>query len=46
MDAIWGYPYRLGITLFVLIGTGLLTMGFIGFVIWMERSFKKDKQKK
>ncbi len=43
MDEIWGYPYRLGITIFVLGGTVLLTLAFAAFVIWMERSFKKDK---
>ena len=46
MSDIWGYPYRLGITLFLLIGTALLTLGFVGLAIWLEQSFKKEKIKK
>ncbi len=46
MDEIWGYPYRLGITLFIVIGTALLTIGFVGLGIWLEKSFKNDKIKK
>jgi hypothetical protein len=46
MDEIWGYPHRLGITLFLIFGTALLTVGFIGFTAWLEQSFKKEKIKK
>jgi hypothetical protein len=46
MNEIWGYPYRLGITIFVLGGTAFLTIAFVAFAVWMERSFKKDKIKK
>jgi hypothetical protein len=46
MSDIWGYPYRLGITLFVVGGTALLTIGFVLLGVWLENSFKKDKIKK
>ena len=46
MDEIWGYPHRLGITLFLIIGTALLTLGFVGFAVWLENSFKNEKTKK
>lgn len=46
MSEIWGYPYRLGIGIFITVGT-LVIMGlFIGVTVWLERSFKKDKLKK
>jgi len=40
---IWAYPYRFGITLFLIGGTGLLVAFFIGIAIWLEKSFKNDK---
>jgi len=46
MSDIWGYPYRLGITLFLIIGTTLITVFFIGVAAWLEQSFKKEKIKK
>ncbi len=46
MNDIWGYPYRLGITLFLIVGTGLLTLSFVGVAIWLEQSFKNEKIKK
>jgi len=46
MSDIWGYPYRLGITLFLIIGTGLLTVGFLWVALMLEKSFQKDKLKK
>lgn len=37
---------RLGIGIFLTVGT-LLIMGlFLGVTIWLENSFKKEKQKK
>lgn len=46
MSEIWGYPYRLGIGIFVVVGT-LVIMGlFLGVTIWLENSFKKDKLNK
>lgn len=37
---------RLGIGIFLTVGT-LVIMGlFLGATIWLENSFKKDKQKK
>ena len=46
MSEIWGYPYRLGIGIFVVVGT-LVIMGlFLGLTIWLENSFKKDKLNK
>ncbi|MBI3358772.1 MAG: hypothetical protein HY201_03060 [Nitrospirae bacterium] len=46
MSDIWGYPYRLGITLFLIVGTALLTVGFVGIAVWLEKSFKNEKIKK
>jgi len=46
MSDIWGYPYRLGITLFLIIGTGLLTIGFLWLAMILEKSFEKDKRNK
>ena len=46
MGSIWGYPYRLGIGIFVTVGTIIITLVFVGITIWLERSFKKDKIKK
>jgi len=45
-DDIWGYPYRLGITLFLIFGTAILTVFFIGLAVWLEKSFKDEKIKK
>lgn len=46
MSNMWGYPYRLGIGLFLTVGTVLITFFFVGITIWLEKAFKKDKQKK
>jgi hypothetical protein len=43
MDDIWGYPYRLGITIFLVIGTAACTLIFVVFAMWLEKSFKDDK---
>ena len=43
MDDLWAYPYRLGIGIFMVVGTFLLMALFIGFTAWLERDFKKDK---
>ncbi len=37
---------RLGIGIFLTVGTLLIMGFFVGFTIWLENSFKKDKQKK
>ncbi len=42
MDDLWAYPYRLGIGIFISVGTVVLTGFFVGIVIWLEKSFKKD----
>jgi len=46
MSDIWGYPYRLGITLFLIVGTAALTIAFVWITVWLERSFKNEKIKK
>jgi hypothetical protein len=46
MSEIWGYPYRLGIGIFVVVGTLLIMGVFLGVTIWLENSFKKDKLNK
>ncbi len=46
MDALWVYPYRLSIGIFLVIGTFLIMGLFIAFAIWLEKDFKKDKQAK
>jgi len=43
MDDLWAYPYRLGIGIFLVVGTFLLTALFVGFTAWLERDFKKDE---
>lgn len=43
---IWGYPYRLGIGIFLTIGTLVIVLAFLGITLWLERSFQKDKLKK
>jgi hypothetical protein len=42
MDDLWAYPYRLGIGIFIAVGTVVLTCFFVGIVVWLEKSFKKD----
>ncbi|MFY9269417.1 MAG: hypothetical protein WAO55_06680 [Candidatus Manganitrophaceae bacterium] len=37
---------RLGIGIFIAVGTVLIMGFFLGVTIWLERSFKKEKQKK
>ncbi|MDC4223837.1 MAG: hypothetical protein MPW15_06305 [Candidatus Manganitrophus sp.] len=37
---------RLGIGIFVTVGTLLLMGFFLGVTIWLENAFKKEKQKK
>ena len=46
LSDIWGYPYRLGIGIFLTVATVLLTAVFVWLTIWLENSFKKDKLKK
>jgi len=46
MNDIWGYPYRLGVTIFLFVGTVFLTAFFVGLAIWLEKSFKNDKLNK
>ncbi|MFQ5580095.1 MAG: hypothetical protein ACE5FZ_05735 [Nitrospiria bacterium] len=43
MDDLWAYPYRLGIGIFIGVGTFLITAFFVGISIWLEKSFKNDK---
>lgn len=42
MDDLWAYPYRLGIGIFIGVGTLAITGFFIGIAVWLEKSFKKD----
>lgn len=42
MNDLWAYPYRLGIGIFIVAGTLLLTAFFVGIVVWLEKAFKKD----
>ncbi|MFQ5597666.1 MAG: hypothetical protein ACE5GK_06405 [Nitrospiria bacterium] len=46
MDDLWAYPYRLGIGIFLVVGTFLFTGILVAFTFWLERDFKKDKQGK
>jgi hypothetical protein len=46
MSDMWGYPYRLGIGIFLVVGTALITFFFVWITMWLEKSFKKDKLKK
>lgn len=46
MSEIWGYPYRLGIAIFVTVGIVGIMVLFLGFTIWLENAFKKEKLKK
>lgn len=46
MDDIWAYPYRLGIGIFIVVGTFLITAFIVGFTAWLEHDFKKDRSKK
>ena len=43
MSDLWAYPYRLGISLFLIGGTVFFIALFVGIVIWLEKSFKDDK---
>ncbi len=43
---IWGYPYRLGIGIFFVVGTFLLTVVVVAFTTCLERSFKRERLKK
>jgi hypothetical protein len=45
-ESIWGYPYRLGIGIFIVVVTVLLTLGFVGLTVWLENSFKKERIQK
>lgn len=37
---------RLGIGIFITVGTVLIMGLFLGATVWLENAFKKDKQKK
>ena len=43
---LWAYPYRLGIGIFLSVGTLLITGVIVGITAWLERDFKKDKSQK
>ncbi len=43
---IWGYPYRLGIAIFLVVITFLMTVFFVAFTAWLEKSFKKERERK
>jgi len=42
----WGYPYRLGIGLFVVGGTLVFMLVFLGITVLLERHFKKEREKR
>lgn len=44
-DALWEYPYRLGIGIFIVVGTVFFMAIFLGFTIWLERYYKKEREK-
>ncbi len=46
MDNLWAYPYRLGIGIFLVIGTFLIAAFFVVLSIWLEKDFKEDKETK
>ncbi len=46
MESMWGYPYRLGIGLFLIVSTFLFTAMWVGITWWLEVHFKKGRQKK
>jgi hypothetical protein len=46
MSDIWGYPYRLGIGIFLVVSTFLMTVLFVGFTLWLEKYFKKTREQK
>ncbi len=46
MSDIWGYPYRLGIVIFLIVITFLMTVLFVAFTSWMEKDFKKGRERK
>lgn len=37
---------RLGIGIFLIVGTLLIMGFFVGVTVWLENAFKKEKQKK
>ncbi len=46
MDDLWAYPYRMGIGIFLVVGTLLLTAALVVLSIWLEKDFKKDNKTK
>jgi len=46
MGDIWGYPYRLGISIFLVVTTFLMTVLFVAFTAWLEKYFKKERERK
>ena len=46
MSDIWGYPYRLGIGIFLVVSTFLMTLLFVAFTACLEKSFKKERDRK
>lgn len=44
-ESIWGYPYRLGIGLFITFGTLIIMAAFWAIAIWLERHFKNEREK-
>ncbi len=46
MSDIWGYPYRLGIGIFLVVTTFLTTALFVVFTAWLEKYFKKERERK
>jgi hypothetical protein len=42
----WGYPYRLGIGLFLTFGTLLILLVFLVATILLERHFKSEREKR
>ncbi|HET6369852.1 MAG TPA: hypothetical protein VFG95_01560 [Nitrospiria bacterium] len=46
MHDIWGYPYRLGIGLFITVGTAVVMSVFLLITVLLERHFKKEREKR
>ena len=46
MGDLWAYPYRLGIGIFIVVGTLAIMGAFIGVAIWLEKALKDDDPKK
>lgn len=46
MHDIWGYPYRLGIALFLIVGTAVIMFAFLAVTKVLERHFKQEREKK